>query len=158
MGSGKSSLSLCLAEAGAAYWGDELAFVQFEGGLLGAFPKAVSVTHGFFGFFPGAATHVDPIRGEIRYYRPHSAVAYGAAGIPIGLIVQLTYAPKGTGVRIQRLHPEQLAAHLVQQCFGGLRRDSSTLDVIGGLAHRRAFRLDFADPREAAVAIRKMLT
>lgn len=173
-GSGKSTLALWLAEDGASYFGDELAFIRFEDGLLEPFPKAATIKEGAFEIFRREVTHRDPIRGPVRYFRPQTAVLRARGGVSIELIVLPRYRfsangrarrfacgqPDGAGgheLRVTPIDSADLALELVRQSFGGMERDPRTIALVGSLAGLPAYLIDYAETTSAGRFIQRLI-
>lgn len=154
-GSGKSTLALTLGREGARYFGDELAFVRFDDQKLEAFPKAVTLKQGSFPFAPDAMTHQDRVRGPIRYQSPPSSAGLGEQA-SVGLILFPRYLPGASELRITELEPHEVALELIQQCFGGLERDSRMMEIVAALSKTPAYAISFSEGTDVFKILREL--
>jgi hypothetical protein len=155
-GSGKSTLALALANDGARYLGDEVAFVRYEDGALEAFPKAVTLKEGSFSRFADTRTHTDPIRGRVRYHRPKTEAPIGYRTRP-ELLIFPVWCEAREQVQIDPVPQPEVALELIRQAFGGLERDRRTLALVRRLSELPAYRLAFSDAGDACAAIRRLV-
>ncbi len=157
-GSGKSTLSLSLANEGARYFGDEVAFVRYDDAQLEAFPKAATLKEGSFPFFTEATTtYHDPVRGRVRYHRPKTAVAAGQrAGIDMVVFPCWSMDHQGAAA-VTEIGGAEAAMELIRSSFGGLERDRRMLSLVRRLAQVPAYRIQYGDARAAHDAIRTLL-
>lgn len=144
-GSGKSTLALALARLGAGYLGDELTFVRYEDLGVEPFPKAATLKAGAFDLFSEVETHLDPIRGPVRYHLPVAAAPAATELGPPAAIVLPRFDPGADRPELSVLDPGALALELVQQLFGGLARDPRALGLVARLARTVAYSLTFPD-------------
>lgn len=155
-GAGKSTLVLTLANEGARYLGDEIAFVRYDGAMADAFPKAVTLKEGSFSLFPEVTTHEDAVRGRVRYHRPMSSVGAGHRS-SIDMIVFPTWSEDQSGAAIYEVPAAEVALELIRASFGGLERDRRMLSLVRRLAQVPAYRIAYSDARAASEAIRELL-
>lgn len=155
-GSGKSTLSAWFGDHDGIYCGDEVAFVCPDDHRVEPFPKAATLKRGSFSLFPDSPTHDDPIRGSLRYHLPRQWALDDLLPPPV-LLVFPRYDSDAESSAIAELSPEETALALVQQTFGGLERDSRTMDCIANLAGIPSFEVAYSRAEDAAAAIRDLL-
>jgi energy-coupling factor transporter ATP-binding protein EcfA2 len=143
-GSGKSTLALLGAKAGHRFFGDEILPLEPKSLAAFAFPKAVTLKQGAFHLFEEEAEHRDPVRGTVRYHLPEHH-ARPDDRIPISGLVFPTFASDAESARLVPLRAEEVTLPLVQQVFGGLERNRSSLRCIARLAEMPRFHLSFSD-------------
>ncbi|MCK6552936.1 hypothetical protein L6R52_44340, partial [Myxococcota bacterium] len=154
-GSGKSTLAAYLGGApdGASYLGDELSFVRYGSTAVDAFPKAATLKRGSFALFPESETHVDLIRGFVRYHLPPRRAPSAAHVVPIVMTIFPRWTEGAAEVVATELDPAEVSLLLVSQSFGGLERDPRMLPLVARLAQLPAFRLEYPDSASAAAAV-----
>jgi hypothetical protein len=155
-GSGKSTLALTIALQGARYLGDEITFIRYEDGAIDAFPKAVTLKEGSFPLFPEVTTHLDPVRGRVRYYRPPNAAEAGYR-TTIELIVFPAWSIEQGEPEAIEVPPAEVALELIRDSFGGLERDRRMLSLVRRLSQIPAYRVVYGDARAASEAIKNLL-
>lgn len=155
-GSGKSTLSVWLAQNGATYFGDDLIAYDPDSHSLAGLPKAATLKYGSFALFPETRTYEDPIRGPVRYILPPQIAT---APLPLPQIQALVF-PEYTkaGGEPQRLSSAWAALAMVQQLLGGVEWNDEALQLVGQLAAIPAFRLPFADLNTATAHVRSIAT
>lgn len=156
-GSGKSTLTLSLANEGARYFGDEVAFVRYDDAQVEAFPKAVTLKEGSFSMFGDTTTYRDPVRGKVRYHRPKSAVAAQERS-SIDLVILPSWSSDQQGAVIQEVGGAEAAMELIRASFGGLERDRRMLSLVRRLAQVPTYRLQYSDSSSAHDAIKELLS
>ncbi len=156
-GRGKSTLALSLAEEGAMFLGDEVAFVHHNTLALHAFPKAGTLKRGSFALFPKSRTFLDPIRGPVRYHLPRHVANLVDPAFPIRLIVAPEYRGSEKEGKLEPLPPEKLALLLVEQCFGGLERSVEALNVVARLSTCAAYRAVFPNSHRGKAMVKGLL-
>ena len=155
-GSGKSTLSLQLADLGAIYLGDELSFINFDALSIKPFPKAGTLKLGSFKLFPETKNYIDYIRNDVRYYLPKK---WSNDIRKLNLIIIPNYNRNSSkNNSIVPLNKGELAITLIQQCFGGLERDPRTINLIGKIANNiPAYVINYSSSEEASNLIKSVL-
>lgn len=154
-GSGKSTLTLALARAGAQYFGDDLITFDPAREIFRAFPKAVTLKHGSFACFEEVATHEDPIRGPIRYFLPESA---GLHELPISGLRAIVFPEYSrAGGEPRPLSAGWTALALVQQLLGGLEWNDQALALVARLGNVPGHALPYRDLGAAVEFIRGLV-
>lgn len=158
-GAGKTTLALWLAEDGFAYGGDDITLMDTEG-LVHGVPFAPAIKSGAWALARTIRPDVRRARvhhrldgKRVRYLAP-TGVA-GRAPVPVGWIIVLDRRGAGP-TEIATLYPTQVLTRLLQEaCSASRTVPVSTLrTLVASLATARLCRLRYADPGEAAAALR----
>lgn len=154
-GSGKSTLSLWLAQQGATYYGDDLIGYDPQEDAFWGLPKAVTLKKGSFDLFPGVTTYQDPLRGPVRYVLPQNCELGPAKLDTIVGIVFPEYKPY-PGMP-QKLQSGWTALALVQQLLGGVEWNDEALHLVARLTTLPAYSLPFNSLETATEWIRQVV-
>ena len=146
-GSGKSTLSLWLAQRGYAYFGDELLWIDPTSALLEPYPKAAAIKAGSFALFDEAEIFDSPTRGPLRYFAPGERAAPLDTARPAARIV-FPHFNREEPAGVYPLCPEETLLYLSQMLFGGLARRPERFPALARLAQTPAVLAVYRDARE----------
>ena len=155
-GSGKSTLCAYLTQQGFQYYGDDFIFMRFHDCEIHAFPKAITLKRGSFDLVRDEPEYFDHARGAIRYFTPEDAGNNPLSATSLKRIIMPHYVENGIN-QTQKIDPEVLALAMVQQCFGGLDRDTRMMAMIENLAEQQGFLIEYSSSKCALEAIDTIL-
>lgn len=145
-GSGKSTLSLWLAQRGFRYLGDELLWAH-PGGTVEPFPKAAAIKAGSFFLF-GESREFDSLtRGPLRYFAPRNAASPMEGPFPVDCILFPLFSTAAEPGCFP-LQPEETLFYLAQMVFGGMARRENLFPHLLALSANPAWLFVYRDARE----------